>query len=793
MIKYLFMVILFVLYGCGNTNSTSTGCNDKCSQEGVLSCDGKNILECQKDSRGCFDYKVNSSCAEEESCMNGSCFKIECDSYMECFENQKECVSEKNFKVCGNFDSDICLEWSDITSCSENSVCKNGECVCENGVEESRACDIFNTNQNGTQIRVCQDGKFGDFGVCNDPDVCENSLTQEIKICGNGIQPEICTDGQWRDSGDCKCNNGYWGENCDLDKDECALGTDNCHENATCTNTIGSFICDCSKGYSGDGVTSCIDIDECTLGTDNCIATKYCVNSIGSFSCNYCGCETDNTVSNLDSCSDEIGQCSCKVGYGGLKCDQCAEHFILMNSVCVPAIVLNEIEPNVDWIELYNRGSDAISIVGWRVDSDIDTHTFGANSTVPANGYLVLPSGEFNSNSSNTVTLTDDNSVLIDSTNLSSVELNHSWGRYPNGVGDFRALGVVTYNAMNKISDTINWCATITPENINGVLGRDTAFILGDIKITNKTGTGRDSGMINAQVCYTSDLTGLTGLTCVDATYFSANTDRDRYRAKLNISTVGTYKYFYRFSINNGESWVACNLESQWSSALDPSKVGNMTVGIAFVTSWRLTTIDIKSITIPTNSANTYNYSIDCTNDGVFEATNVTGNYTCNYSNSGVYEIAIVGNFPQIQFNNGGDRLKITSVIQWGRGVWSSMNSAFYGCSNLNGAMVDAPDLSNVTDMFAMFTDATIFNQPLNSWNVSAVTNMRSMFYDARAFNQSLNNWNVSNVIDMNGIFAYATAFNQNLSGWDVDQVDDYTYFDYAATSWSDNNKPNFP
>ena len=35
---------------------------------------------------------------------------------------------------------------------------------------------------------------------------------------------------------------------------ECTSGTHNCHSNATCTNTVGSFICACVAGYSGNGV-----------------------------------------------------------------------------------------------------------------------------------------------------------------------------------------------------------------------------------------------------------------------------------------------------------------------------------------------------------------------------------------------------------------------------------------------------------------------------------------------------------------------------------------------------------
>ena len=39
-----------------------------------------------------------------------------------------------------------------------------------------------------------------------------------------------------------------------LDVDECALNTDDCHQFANCTNTIGSFECRCNTGFEGNGV-----------------------------------------------------------------------------------------------------------------------------------------------------------------------------------------------------------------------------------------------------------------------------------------------------------------------------------------------------------------------------------------------------------------------------------------------------------------------------------------------------------------------------------------------------------
>ena len=39
-----------------------------------------------------------------------------------------------------------------------------------------------------------------------------------------------------------------------IDANECLLQTHNCHMNASCTNTNGSYSCTCNEGFTGNGV-----------------------------------------------------------------------------------------------------------------------------------------------------------------------------------------------------------------------------------------------------------------------------------------------------------------------------------------------------------------------------------------------------------------------------------------------------------------------------------------------------------------------------------------------------------
>ncbi|WP_025665723.1 BspA family leucine-rich repeat surface protein [Aquimarina megaterium] len=214
----------------------------------------------------------------------------------------------------------------------------------------------------------------------------------------------------------------------------------------------------------------------------------------------------------------------------------------------------------------------------------------------------------------------------------------------------------------------------------------------------------------------------------------------------------------------------------------------------SFVTTWQ-TTSSNEMVTISTRSTEfTYDYTIDW-GDGTTQ-TGRTTDATHIYSNAGIHTVSISGTFPAIDFSNIASQTQIRTVEQWGTIQWLTMHSAFAGVNTLIINAVDAPDLSQVTDMSNMFFAVnTLLNGNFNTWDTSNVTNMDSMFGNS-SFNQDIGSWDVKNVTDMRSMFR-GTPFNQNIDSWDVSNVVNMfsmfrnSSFNRDISSWNVSNATN--
>jgi surface protein len=146
-------------------------------------------------------------------------------------------------------------------------------------------------------------------------------------------------------------------------------------------------------------------------------------------------------------------------------------------------------------------------------------------------------------------------------------------------------------------------------------------------------------------------------------------------------------------------------------------------------------------------------------------------------------------NLRKFNIANGVDKLKLIDVTQWGSVPWTSMASAFDGCSNLNITATDIPNLSSVSNMSVMFRSCSSLNGPvnINSWNTSTVTNMSLLFAGATIFNQNIGSWNTSSCTTMERMFVSASSFNQNIGSWNTAACTNMYGVFLNATSFNQN------
>jgi hypothetical protein len=117
-----------------SAGACSSMCENECTTEGARDCDstGHDVVVCgQHDADPCLEFAEVQACDTGEACSLGAC-RTECVD--ECTADARQCRpgSGTSVEVCGNSDSDPCLEWVASTDCAAtNRVCANGACAAQ--------------------------------------------------------------------------------------------------------------------------------------------------------------------------------------------------------------------------------------------------------------------------------------------------------------------------------------------------------------------------------------------------------------------------------------------------------------------------------------------------------------------------------------------------------------------------------------------------------------------------------------------------------------------------------------
>lgn len=219
---------------------------------------------------------------------------------------------------------------------------------------------------------------------------------------------------------------------------------------------------------------------------------------------------------------------------------------------------------------------------------------------------------------------------------------------------------------------------------------------------------------------------------------------------------------------------------------------GHVPEGRAFISTWDTTLTSEGSsgsnqIRLPIFEAGNYNFVVDW-GDGIQDVI-TSGDQEeklHTYAYEGVYTITITGQIEGWAFDSSGDRLKIVEVGQWGDLRLGDFGSYFNGTENLKITATDKLNLAGTKYMFSAFAQSGIDNVPgMNEWDVSQVTDMNAMFYAARNFNQDIGDWDTSNVTVMRYMFSGAFSFNQDIGGWDISNVENIEYMFSGARAFN--------
>ncbi|MCT4615472.1 MAG: BspA family leucine-rich repeat surface protein [Marinifilaceae bacterium] len=195
-----------------------------------------------------------------------------------------------------------------------------------------------------------------------------------------------------------------------------------------------------------------------------------------------------------------------------------------------------------------------------------------------------------------------------------------------------------------------------------------------------------------------------------------------------------------------------------------------------FITVWK-SFASYKKIILKTKSEYQYDFQIKIGDNDWVSYTNLESNeISYNLENDEYTRVMIRGDFPYFQIKNENNSNPVFKfVLQWGDIKWKDFSYSFERTPYVCILSKDAPDLTEVESMVAMFLSANSLMGDFSSWDTSNIVDMDRLFNSAQLTNPNVMGWDVSKVKKMLNMFS-STRFNRDISAWKLNSVENTSY-----------------